>query len=235
MNTFKTLLKQTPGVQALARYFRIRKLRGRAAEEIFTEFFEANKWRGNESRSGRGSDDDQTALIIKSLPSLFKELGVKTILDIPCGDFHWMKNVDLSDLNYIGADIVADLIAANASFASSSVRFMHLDLIEDKLPQADLIFCRDCLVHLCFADALKALRNACDSEAEFLLTTTFPGRTTNTDILTGEWRAINLQQAPFNFPPPLKLIDEGCTEAEGDFGDKSLGLWKLADIKTCLS
>jgi hypothetical protein len=40
-----------------------------------------------------------------------------------------------------------------------------------------------------------------------------------------------LQLPPFNFPKPLKLIDEKCTEYNGKFADKHLGLWLLNDIK----
>ena len=35
------------------------------------------------------------------------------MLDIPCGDFYWMKEVDLKDIEYIGADIVDELIKKN--------------------------------------------------------------------------------------------------------------------------
>ena len=36
--------------------------------------------------------------------------------------------------------------------------------------------------------------------------------------------------APFNFPPPLRLVNENCTEGDGAYGDKCLGLWRLADL-----
>jgi hypothetical protein len=34
------------------------------------------------------------------------------LLDIPCGDFNWMKLLNLG-VDYIGADIVGELIAEN--------------------------------------------------------------------------------------------------------------------------
>jgi hypothetical protein len=43
------------------------------------------------------------------------------------------------------------------------------------------------------------------------------------DIRTGGWRTLNFQLPPFNFPPPLHLLNENCTEAGGKFFDKSLG------------
>ena len=101
-----------------------------------------------------------------------------------------------------------------------------LDLTRDALPPADLLLCRDCLVHLSYADIRRALANVARSGIPYVLTTTFPGAKANEDIVTGDWRVINLEAAPFGFPPPLHLLNEGCTEAGGLFADKSLGLWR---------
>jgi hypothetical protein len=46
----------------------------------------------------------------------------------------------------------------------------------------------------------------------------------------GKWRPLNMQLPPFNFPNPICIINEKCTEGEGEFKDKSLGLWRLKDI-----
>jgi len=50
--------------------------------------------------------------------------------------------------------------------------------------------------------------------------------------VTGDWRLLNLQRPPFNFPPPLRLMNERCTESRGAFGDKSLGLWLVGQLPT---
>jgi hypothetical protein len=63
-----------------------------------------------------------------------------------------------------------------------------------------------------------------------LLTTTFPEHDQNSDIVDGDWRLLNLQRAPFLFPGPLRLINERCTEADGAYDDKSLGLWRIDSI-----
>lgn len=106
-----------------------------------------------------------------------------------------------------------------------------LDLTRDRLPTVDLVLCRDCLVHLSFAQAQQALANIAASGARYLLTTTFTGRSENADIPTGKWRALNLQRPPFNLPQPLELINERCTEKDGRYADKSLGLWPVADLR----
>ncbi len=47
------------------------------------------------------------------------------------------------------------------------------------------------------------------------------------------WRALNLQAAPFDFPPPDRVIVEPCSELDGACSDKSLGLWNIAAL-ACL-
>lgn len=205
---------------------------GTDAAQVFTDFFRRNKWGGRQSVSGTGSDADQTRVIVQKLPLLLRRLGVRSVLDIPCGDFEWMKQVDLAGIEYIGADIVAPLIEANRRHhARTGIEFRVLDLTCDRLPAVDLVLCRDCLVHLSFVQAQRALANIAASGARYLLTTTFTGRAENVDIPTGKWRALNLQRPPFGLPPPLELINEHCTEKDGRYADKSLGLWSVAALR----
>jgi hypothetical protein len=212
-----------------------RKLNSRDTESVFTDIYKRNKWSGKESISGTGSDIKQTRIIIKALPTVIGEFGVSTILDIPCGDFHWMKIIDLRDVEYIGADIVDDLVVKNTEkYQRDGLSFQRRNLSSDKLPKVDLVFSRDCLVHLSFKDIFCALENICNSQSKYLLTTTFTGRTANQNIATGQWRVLNLQVAPFSLPQPLKIITEGCTEGNGAYSDKSLGLWRIDDIRASL-
>src|SRR6266850_1421694 len=231
----KRVLKRTPllgpRLSHLARTYRIRALKARSAEEIFTDiYYNEYRRRGYESVSGTGSDLTQTREIVAALPRLFAEYGVRSILDVPCGDFHWMRLVDLRGVTYTGADIVRDQIAENQQYATDGIAFRQLNLLEDPLPKVDLVFCRDCLVHFSFEDIFRALRNIAASGSDFLLTTTFPARPRNVPIATGEWQPLNLEQEPFRLPPPITLISEGCTEVDGQYADKSLGLWKVSDL-----
>jgi hypothetical protein len=154
------------------------------------------------------------------------------LLDAPCGDFNWMAAVKTGVADYTGIDLLETLIQRNRErHAAPGRQFLALNIVEDKLPQADVIFCRDFLGHMCTADIFRILRNFIASGSRYLLTTTFPGRPAAPDIANGEWRALNLQAAPFSLPPPLYVINEKCSECCGAFADKSLGLWRLNDVK----
>ncbi|HZZ44093.1 MAG TPA: class I SAM-dependent methyltransferase [Tepidisphaeraceae bacterium] len=208
----------------------------RSAPDRFTLAYHANGFRGTESVSGPGSDLEQTAILRTVIPRLLKSLYVRTMLDCPCGDFHWMKLVDLPVEKYIGGDVVAELAAENQKqFGSAQREFRQINLLNDPLPEADILLCRDCLVHLTTREIGQAIQNIRRSPITFLLTTTFPATTANRELESThgakpKWRPLNLQLPPFNFPAPLEIINEHCTEKNGRYPDKSLGLWKVADL-----
>lgn len=201
-------------------------------EETFRLIRERSFWPGSESVSGAGSGREQTHRLQVELPRLLAEFEVECILDLPCGDFTWMQDIRLPVKTYIGGDIVPEIIKENRRrFAAPGRRFEVLDLTTDHLPAADVLLCRDALVHLSFADIRAALTNIARSDVAYLLATTFPECSKNEDITTGDWRVLNLERPPISLPTPLQLLNEGCTEGDGRYRDKSLGLWRVSDLR----
>jgi hypothetical protein len=205
------------------------ELSGLPLRDRFERIFASNLW-GASSRSGIGSELSSTATLRERLPGFLADLGVRTVLDLPCGDFSWLSTLDLS-VEYIGGDIVESLVDGNRRrFGRPDRQFVRLDLTADPLPPSDLVLCRDCLVHLSFANVLRALANVRQSGAHYLLTTTFLEHVDNADIEDGDWRMLNLQQPPFSLPPPEAILLEGCLEGDGAYADKALGLWRADQL-----
>jgi SAM-dependent methyltransferase len=200
-------------------------------QDIFTHIYHTGLWADSETVSGHGSKVCETIEIRKALPKLIKELDIKSILDLPCGDFNWMKTVTLDGIEYIGADIVPDLVARNQTlYSAANKKFVCLDLVKDMVPAADLVLCRDCLVHLTFKDIFTALENLKKSRSKYLLVTTYINLSSNKDIPVGDWRPLNLQLPPFNFPQPLIIINEKSPSGPDKDYVKCLGLWRIEDI-----
>jgi SAM-dependent methyltransferase len=214
------------------RKMKVSKFKNKSTEEVFTQIYDTNYWKSDESISGQGSEMKQVQLLINELDRLIADKNITTILDIPCGDFNWMKKVNLSKVTYIGADIVEKLIQKNTESNKDlqNVSFRVLDLTNDVLPKSDLIIVRDCLVHLSYEDIFKAVKNIKASGCTYLFTTTYPNHHQNYDIITGDWRKLNLMAKPFNFPEPISIFNERCTEGNGEFADKSMLLWDLSSI-----
>ncbi|OGW86065.1 MAG: hypothetical protein A3C35_04150 [Omnitrophica bacterium RIFCSPHIGHO2_02_FULL_46_11] len=208
------------------------KDKNKSIARVFNDIYHSRRWTGSDSISGTGSGLAQTVALRRELSALLKRLNIKSLLDAPCGDFHWMKEVDLGTRCYTGIDIVSDLIVENQKKYNNEYRkFISFDISRDPLPQVDMILCRDCFVHLSFKNIIATIKNFKRSGSKHLLTTTFHKWTKNADIVTGGWRPINLQLRPFSFPDPIQIIDEQCSGAERQYWDKSLGLWKLEDIQ----
>ncbi|QED37764.1 class I SAM-dependent methyltransferase [Antarcticibacterium arcticum] len=205
-------------------------------QKVFKNIYDKNLFHKGEeinevSRSGPGSDLLQTREIIKQLPVLFQKYSIKTILDIPCGDFYWMKKIDLKGIQYYGGDVVGEIILGNKKFSSNNIEFIQLDIIEDPLPKVDLIICRDLFVHLTNHQIFNAIDNIKKSSSKYLLTTSFKDRMVNNDIaLMGKWRPINVEVAPFNFNYPIDEIFENCTEDNMCYNDKYLLLYKIEHL-----
>ena len=115
-----------------------------AHEVVFTRIHVQREWGDGESASGPGSGVARTAGIREALPALLRELGVDVLVDAGCGDFHWLRLVDLPVRNYVGVDVVLDLIEGLSARCSRPGRtFVCADITRDKLPPADLILCRE--------------------------------------------------------------------------------------------
>ena len=172
-----------------------------------------------------------TRLIRPALREFFVDNGVKVLCDAPCGDADWIADIsDCLDL-YLGFDIVEPLIIRNMrNHRAPNKLFKFADIIEDVLPRADAILCRDCLVHLPLEAGKQAIENFKKSGSTYLIATTFKDRTENPEVRIGGWRPVNLTLPPYNLPEPMKLMPE-IDNPKSRFRDKSLGIWAIADLR----
>lgn len=197
-------------------------------EQIFTAIYHRNQWSDLESVSGPGSRMIETEVVRAELPRIIKQYDIHSLTDVPCGDFLWMRTIDLG-ISYFGGDVVGDIVHHNEiHYANQQRKFRYVDITSSPIPRSDLLLCRDCLVHLSERDVNKSIRGILLSGCKYLLTTTFPEARGNWDIETGAWRPLNLQALPYYFPTPLELIDEHSPMKL--YGPKCLGLWRIEDI-----
>ena len=202
-------------------------------KQIFTNIHKKSKWIDSESRSGSGSNLEQTKKIRNDLPRLFKELKINSVIDCPCGDFNWMRTINLDGYSYKGYDIVSEIISINnKKYGKENISFEFVDVTNQILEKGDLIIMRDLLVHFSYKDINKTITNIAKSSSIFLLTTNFSKIKLNHDIATGQWRPINLMLPPFNFPKPKFIINELNTEYNNEaLKSKNLSLWEINDLK----
>jgi SAM-dependent methyltransferase len=188
----------------------------------FTDAFEDRIWNDQESLSGPGSTLHYTSELRSTLPGLIRALGCKSMLDAPCGDFNWMKEVDLDGIEYHGADIVPAMIAElTAKYPEHD--FTVQDITKDRFPRVDFVLCRDVLFHLSNVDIVKVLHNFVSSGSEWLATSHFFQADAMPDVNSDPttFRLVNLTAPPFHFAPPDYLLKD-CVP---NFTRRWLGVW----------
>ncbi len=200
-------------------------VRFRSAESRFKQIHKTNYWANAESLSGDGSTLEATRKVRDALGIFVRQYEVCSLLDIPCGDFNWMKHVHL-DIQYTGGDIVDELVARNQENHGTPNRtFQVLDLTKTPLPKCDLVFSRDCLNHLSIRDVQLAIDNICASGATYLGVTQFPAQQVNRNQDSGfSYRELNFCLAPFHWPQPLAQFDEQSHPG------KQLWFWRVCDL-----
>ena len=173
---------------------------------------------GIESASGRGSELKHTTSIRKWLPKLINDREIGSIVDAGCGDFNWMKEIDL-EIPYMGLDIVPDMVKKNIDLYGRlfpvTKLFAIADITKDVLPKADLVICRDVIYHLSFTNIRKVITNIVTAARKYILITNTRDVTENNDIDDGGFRRLSLRLPPLNFPAPLERFED-CEAALED-------------------
>lgn len=203
-------------------------------QSVFTEIFVNGAWQGGfpETASGAGSTLDSTAQFRAGLMDLLASGRLPrdaTILDAPCGDFNWFRQVSGYG-RYVGMDIVEAMVEQNRRrYGSDTVSFVSGDLTRDPLPAADVLLCRDCLIHLTNDMAFEVLGNFVRSKIPHLLLTTHCNEANQDLAAVGGYRPLNFALAPFELPEPLLRIPDHLGEHE-----KYVCLWTSAQIAEVL-
>lgn len=209
------------------------------------DVFETKTWGTKEGipRSGIGSTLAATEPLRLALPGIFERYEITSFLDAPCGDWHWMSHVDLSGVDYIGADISTEIVEQNkAAYSAPNREFTVLDITSDPLPKADMLLCRDCLFHLKHWLKATFFMNFVKSEIPYLMTTMHYVHHNRNPRRNGGVAEFNPCSAPFNFAPPLEYVHETenmnldpefLQTMEGQL-QRSLGIWSREQVKEAL-
>lgn len=189
----------------------------RTLQDSFRSIYDTGVWlgEGRSSLSGAGSELAAVSTILLRLPDLLAQLDCRHLVDVGCGDLNWMHRIlDGAPFEYTGCDIVPSVIERSiAKYATDRIRFRHLDATRDPLPQGDVVLCREVLFHLSFQDIFQLIRNVKTSGARYFITTTENSIWFNSDIVSGDFRSINLRRRPFRFPEPIAEISDDAVRA----------------------
>jgi SAM-dependent methyltransferase len=167
-----------------------------AASQVFQAIYRERQWgRG----SGPGSAPSNTVEYRAFIERFIKANGIRTVTDLGCGDWQFSYLIDWSGIEYLGLDVVPEIIAENCRrFSVPNIKFEELKTI-DALPVGDLLISKEVLQHLpnqLIIEYLAVIRR----KYRFALFTnsTEPKALANQDISIGGYRPLRLQEIPFD-------------------------------------
>lgn len=188
--------------------------------ETFRRIYANQEWTGPQDeafRSGTGSGGTAATIYCARVAEFIKTNNVQSVADLGCGDFRVGQQIThLSPVNYVGVDIVPELITRNAvRFGSERISFVCANLAADKMPPADLCLVRQVLQHLSNAEIQDVLAHI--SHYRFALITEHVHKSPKSfnkdkphgpDVRTSVRSGVYIEHPPFSRPASLLWEDE---------------------------
>lgn len=166
-------------------------------KDVFNDIYLTKRWGEG---SGAGSTVKNTVRYRWFVQNFLRSNGIKSVVDIGCGDWQFSRLIDWSGVHYQGLD-VSDVVLANTrKFAAEGIEFHELDALHDELPKADLVLIKDVFQHWNNQDVLKFLPKLTNFRTALITNGFAPNRrhALNLNVKTGGQRPIDLGGPPFN-------------------------------------
>jgi SAM-dependent methyltransferase len=167
-----------------------------ADREVFERIYRDNRW---DLGSGPGSTEEATRVYRATLEQFLRANAIASVIDIGCGDWQFSQFVDWGGARYTGYDVVPSLIGQNREkFRRPNLRFAAMPEDDGDIAGAELALCKDVLQHLSLAHAERLLASL-QRRARYVLVTNcvVPRERLNGEIADGDWRPLDIAQAPF--------------------------------------
>ena len=189
-------------------------------KQVFTSIYKSNHWvqddhilpKNSISVSGHGSNinTNQFFNLQKIFTKIIVDKEIRSILDMPCGDFLWFHEIIKDkNINYVGIDIVTELIEANRKkYKNKNFSFVNDDIVNfDTNRKFDLILIRDLFIHIQNSDIKKIIQNIDKTDFRYIALNSYNNKV-NDDVIVGKHRKVNLLIEPFNLNQPLEYFKD---------------------------
>ena len=163
----------------------------------FEEIYASNEWGHG---SGEGSLPEHNQGYVKFLGHFLVRSGVKTVVEMGCGDWQFSRGIRWGEARYQGFDVVPSVVASNQQrHAREGISFVLYSGEPAELPAADLLIVKDVLQHLNDATVQRTLAHFPRFRQVLVTNCVNPrGPTVHRDIENGDFRYLDLRQPPFS-------------------------------------
>lgn len=181
-------------------------------ERVFSDIYTHHVW-GKDAQgfgtSGSGSTLREGVPFIQYIQHFLDTHDIASIVDLGCGDFVLGKEIDWQRRLYTGVDVVRQVVERNkVLYETETISFLPLDIVGEELPPADLLICKDVLMHL----PIHAIVQVLEKMKQYkycILVNDFENsryRQSNIEIPLGGYRPLRLKEPPFGLFPREELV-----------------------------
>jgi hypothetical protein len=165
-----------------------------AARAAFTEVYGKDVWVLEKNHT-----PEQIQNFVDFLQGFIDHNAIKTASEFGCGYFRYSGLIDWTGIRYDGYDVVEGIIKNDQQNKERENIKFHLLKDGMEIKGGDLLICKDVLQHLPNKDVIYYLGLFRRLYKILLITNdVVPDARTNEDIAYGDYRAIRLDQHPFN-------------------------------------
>ena len=187
---------------------------------IFTGKYDGSDgdWAGT---SGPGSDPYYNIPYRAFLESFLRMNCIGSMVDIGCGDWQFSRYLDLGGIDYLGLDLVEQVVARNRErFGTPSIRFEVMPERLEDVPGAHLLVIKDVLQHLEITEVIR-FRDIVFPKFDFCLVTNSFSKVAhdgtmmpvNIGIAPGDFRCLDPRAQPFGIAGAYVLrFNTGASE-----------------------
>ena len=206
-------------------YFALDAVNQQLLTDTFNRIYAEGAWGkdvAGKGTSGTGSTLEITREYRAYVEDFMKTHNVKSVVDAGCGDWSFSSAIEWGDASYLGVDIASDVIATvRNKYEKGRITFQVGD-ITDELPAADLLISKDVLQHLSNKLVHKFIRNNLrKGKYKWVILTNDRG-TSNRDVASGGYRAIDLAAPPFEV--------RGLVDLPIKFGNETTKVTSFLDL-----
>ena len=169
-------------------------------EQVFTKIHQNKQW-GEQHPCGSGSAPENTKLYRLFLQNFLIEQKIKSVVDIGCGDWQSLKLLDWDNIQYIGYDVIKEIVDKNnGDLSTHLIKFIHGNPLHVNLPKADLLLCKDVLQHWPSEHILLLLDQIDQYKHCIFINDVDPVTlsSNNENISLGGYRYLDPTKSPFN-------------------------------------
>lgn len=180
---------------------------GRQVHRSFDKMYRLKRWVGDSDSSGSGTGSTVAGNFqyVQTISRMISELDIQSVVEVGCGDFVVMNNVQFGVATYHGWDVSKIAINLARQLTNNPGTHFSVSGVNQVYEGGDLLVLKDVLQHLSIQDGTRILSQLHKYKYAIITNDLNPGQPnvdrdlkTGLPLLPGGYRSLDVRQPPFD-------------------------------------